>query len=107
MAYGDLKDLFRIIASDKILRSRPFSIVKNPKYDGSQRGLTSMVYKVFDKKSSCANISGSAIKSEIMYQTKTYQKNCKSQLLENLRNEKYTHHLKIIFEVMILQICKK
>ena len=26
-------------------------IAKNPKYDGYQRGLASMVYKLFDKKS--------------------------------------------------------
>ena len=28
-----------------------FNIAKNPKYDGYQRGLPSMVYKFFDKKS--------------------------------------------------------
>ena len=38
-------------ASDKILRDRAFNIAKNPKYDGYQRELASMVYKFFDKKS--------------------------------------------------------
>ena len=33
MAYGDLKDLIRRTASDKILHEKPFNIVKNPKYD--------------------------------------------------------------------------
>ena len=28
-----------------------FNIAKNPKYDGYQRGLASMVYKFFDRKS--------------------------------------------------------
>ena len=28
-----------------------YNIVSNPKYDGYQRGLASMVYKFFDKKS--------------------------------------------------------
>ena len=50
MAYGDFKDLARRTASDKVLRSKPFSIAKNPKYDGHQRGLASIVYKFFDKK---------------------------------------------------------
>ena len=51
MAYGDFKDLARRTASDKILRDKAFNIAKNPKYDGYQRGLASMVYKFFDKKS--------------------------------------------------------
>ena len=50
MAYGDFKDLTRRTATDKVLRDKGFNIAKNPKYDGSQRGLASMVYKCFDKK---------------------------------------------------------
>ena len=38
-------------AADKILRDKAFNIAKKPKYDGYQRGLASMVYKFFDKKS--------------------------------------------------------
>ena len=59
MAYGDFKDLTRITASDKTLQNKAFNIAKNPKYDGYQRGLASMVYKFFDKKT-----SGSGIKNE-------------------------------------------
>ena len=51
MAYGDFKDLARRTASDKVLRDKAFNIAKNPKYDGYQRGLASMVYNFFDKKS--------------------------------------------------------
>ena len=43
MAYGDFKDIKRRTASDKILRDKAFDIAKNPKYDGYQRGLASMV----------------------------------------------------------------
>ena len=50
MAYGDFKDLARKPASDKVLRNKAFNIAKNPKYDGYQRGLASMVHKLFDKK---------------------------------------------------------
>ena len=56
--YGDLKHLTRRTASDKILCDKAFNIAKNPKYDGYQRGLASMVYKFFDKKA-----SGSYIKT--------------------------------------------
>ena len=60
MAYGDFKDLKRRTQSDKILKDKAFAIVNNPKYDGYQRGLASMVYKFFDKKS-----KGAGIKNEI------------------------------------------
>ena len=51
MAYGKCNDLERRIQSDKVLKDKAFQIAKNPKYDGYQRGLPSMVCKFFDKKS--------------------------------------------------------
>ena len=51
MAYGSFKDLSRRTASEKILRDKTFSIVKNLKYDGYQCELASMFYNFFDKKS--------------------------------------------------------
>ena len=33
------------------MRGKSFNIAKNPKYDGYQRGLASMVYKFYNKKS--------------------------------------------------------
>ena len=50
MTYGDFKDLARRTASDKVLKDKAFNIAKNPKHDGYQRGLGSMVYKFFYKK---------------------------------------------------------
>ena len=55
--YGDFKDLARRTASDKVLRDKAFNIAKNPKYDGYQRGLASMVYKFFDKKSKGGSVN--------------------------------------------------
>ena len=57
MAYGDLKDLGRRTASDKVLRDKAFNIAKNLKYDGYQRGLSSMIYKFFDKKSKGSGVN--------------------------------------------------
>ena len=51
MGYADFKELARRTASDKILMDKAFNISKNPKYDRYQRGLASMIYKFFDKKS--------------------------------------------------------
>ena len=49
-AYSDSKDLTKGIVADKILKNKAFDIAKDPKYDGYQRGLASMVYKFFDSK---------------------------------------------------------
>ena len=51
MAYGDFKDLAKRTAAEKVLRDKAFKIANDQKYDGYQRGLASMVYKFFDKKS--------------------------------------------------------
>ena len=50
-AYADHKDLINTTKSDKVLRDKAYNIASNPEYDGYQRGLASMVYKFFDKKS--------------------------------------------------------
>ena len=50
-AYADHKDLINRTKSDKVLRDKAYNIASNPKYDGYQRGLASMVSKFFDKKS--------------------------------------------------------
>ena len=63
MAYGKSKDLAKRTQSDKLLRDNAFKIVSDPKYDGYQRGLASLAYKFFDRKS-----SGSGIVNEPNYQ---------------------------------------
>ena len=60
MAYGKSKDLAK---RTQVLRDRAFKIACDPKYDGYQRGLASVVYRFFDKKS-----SGSAVDAEANYQ---------------------------------------
>ena len=51
MPYGDFKDLTKKTIANKVLRVKAFKIASDQKYDGCQRGLASMVYKSFDKKS--------------------------------------------------------
>ena len=63
MAYDKSKDLAKRTQSDKVLRDKAFKIASDPKYDGYQRGLASMVYKFFDKKS-----AGSGMINEPNYQ---------------------------------------
>ena len=56
---GDTNYVFKneLKIADKNLKNRAFDIAKDPKYDGYQRGLASMVYKFFDSK-----VSGSGAK---------------------------------------------
>ena len=56
MAYGKSKVLAKRTQSDKVLRDKAFQIASDPKYDGYQRGLASIVYKIFDKKSNRSGI---------------------------------------------------
>ena len=67
MAYRDFKDLKRRTVSDKILRDNVFNIAKNPKYDGYERGLASMVYKFFDKKPTGSVAAYNEIKQNLQF----------------------------------------
>ena len=49
-AYSGCKDLAKRTILDTILRDIAYEIAINPKYDGYQRELASMVDKIFDKK---------------------------------------------------------
>ena len=62
MAYGDFKDFKRRTFSDKVLRDKTFNIAKNHNYDAYQRGLASVVYTFFDKKS-----KGSGVNIEVKH----------------------------------------
>ena len=93
-AYSDSKDLTKRPVADKILKNEAFDIAKDPKYDGYQRGLASMLYKFFDSK-----VSGSG--ANLYLKINNYLMNFINQLLENLKKDEYIQHLKIIFGVLI------
>ena len=63
IAYSKRKGLIKRTKSDNVFKDKAFKIASDPKYDGYQRGLASMVYKFFDKKS-----KGSGIINEPNYQ---------------------------------------
>ena len=69
--YGlwQIKRFSKRAQSDKVLRNKAFKIASNPRHDSYQRGLASMVYKFFDKKSfSVSKSSESGIVNEPSYQ---------------------------------------
>ena len=64
MTYGNFKDWTRWTAADKVLHDKAFNIAKNSKYDGYKRGLTSVVYKFFDKKTSGTGIKNNNVSNK-------------------------------------------
>ena len=64
MAHEDFEDLAKRTASDKVLRRKAFNIAKNPKSDGYQISLASMIYTFSDKKSSSSSFDGGANQSK-------------------------------------------
>ena len=54
-AYANHKDLINRTEADKVLKDKAYNIASNPEYDGYQRGLASIVYKFFDKKSTAGS----------------------------------------------------
>ena len=96
MACGDFKDLARGTASDKVLRDKAFDIAKIRKYDTYQRGLASMVYKFFDKKSA----SGSGVANNGIKQNLQLAEELHKPIIRNFK-EQFIQTLKTIFGVVI------
>ena len=66
-AYADHKDLINRTEADNVLRDKVYDIASNPKCNGHQRGLASMVYKFFDKKSMGSGIASSSILADELH----------------------------------------
>ena len=68
-ACANHKDLINRTEADKFLKDKAYNIASNPEYDGYQRGLASMVYKFFDKKSMGSGIASSSILADELHKT--------------------------------------
>ena len=94
----------------KVLRVKAFSIGKNPRYDGYQRGLNSMVYKFFDKKTADGTIENE-IKQDEKLAEELHKPTNKHKPIA--LPEKYIHRLEIIFgsaglaDMRLINICNK
>ena len=65
--YADNKDLINRTEPDKVLRDKAYDLASNPEYDGYQRGLASMIYKCFDKKSMGSGTNNSLILADELH----------------------------------------
>ena len=109
-AYSDSKDLTKRTVADKILKNKAFDIAKDPKYDGYQRGLASMVYKFFDSKVASPDKKsvGSGAKhvnTKITPRNEQLADELLKPIIRKLKKKReYIQHLKIMFGVLIYQI---
>ena len=74
-------------------KSKAFKITNDPKDDGRQRALASMVYKFFDKKS-----SGSGVATESNYQLAN---ELRRQIIRKFKTRKVYSSFRTIFGVYI------
>ena len=93
MAYCKSKDLAKRTQSDKVLRDKAFKVASDPKYDGYQRGLASMVYKIFGKKS-----GESGIVNEPNYQLAN---ELQKPIIRKLKKKTFIHHLETILGMLV------
>ena len=93
MAYGKSKDLIKRTQSDKVLKDKAFKIANNSNYNGYQRGLASMVYNFFDKKS-----KGSGIINEPNCQLAS---ELHKPIIRKFKKRNFIHYLEIILGVLI------
>ena len=89
MAYGKSKDLAKRTQSDKVLRDKTFKIASDPKYDGYQRGLTSMVYKFFDKKPKGSGVAVTNYQLENELQRQIIRKYKRQRLYSSFRDNSW------------------
>ena len=82
-AYSYSKDLTKRTVAEKILRDKAFNIAKDPKYYGYQRGLASMVYKFFDKKS-----EGSGVNTKLAPQNQELAEELHKPIIKKFRKRK-------------------
>ena len=76
---------------DKVLRDKTFNIAKNPKYDGYQKVLASMVYRFFGK-----NAVVGAVKHETI-QNKELAKELQKPIIRKFEKRKV--HSSFIFNI--------
>ena len=88
------KDLMKRTQSDKVVKDKAFKIASDPNYDGYQRGLASMVYNFFDKKSKGSGIAT----NEPNYQLAN---ELHKPFIRKFQKRKFIYYIEIIFGLLI------
>ena len=98
MAYNDFKDLEKIKQSDIVFKNKALKMASNPKCNGYERGLASMVYNFFDKKS-----KGSGLKENQgnFLQNSQLANELHKPIIRKFRKRKFYSSFKKIFGVLL------
>ena len=96
-AYADHKDLINRTEADKVLKDKGYDIASNPEYHGYQRGLASMVYKFFDKKSTARTGSGFKRLKNTAHNSSILVDELHKPIIRKFDKRKYIRNLKIIY----------
>ena len=73
------------------MKNKAFNIAKAPKYDGYQRGLASMVYKFFDKKSASLadkSTKGSGVNTKLTPQNQQLAEELHKPIIKKFKKRK-------------------
>ena len=107
-AYSDSKDLANRTISDKIVKGRAYETAINPKYDGYQRGLASMNYEFFDKKTGLG--VGASVSEELAQElrkaviTKLKRRIVYARFKDNIMAEDLTERNHYLLRIKVLSI---
>ena len=89
MAYGKSKDLAKKTQLVKVLRDKAFKISSDPKYDCYQRGLVSIVYRFFDKKSSGSGVDTSLANKSATEPNYQLENKLLTQIIRKFKKRKF------------------
>ena len=101
IAYGKSKNLVKRTQSDKVLKDKAFKITSDPKYDGYQRELASVVYKFFDKKSNGSGIEALLANKSATKPNYQFANELHKHIIRKFKRRKFIHLLETIFGALI------
>ena len=88
MVYAEYKDFSKIKESDKVLKDKAFKIASNPKYNGYERRLASVVYKTFNKLSTGSGIKSMSNQRPLDLATQQLADKLRKPIFRKLKKEK-------------------
>ena len=81
------------------MRDKAFKTASDPKYDGYKRGLASMVYKLFDKKSCGSGVAASLFNKSATEPNYQLANEPHKQIIRKFKKRKNFHFLETTFGV--------
>ena len=91
-----------------MLRYKAFNIAKNPKYDGYQRGLATIVYIFFNKKSAAGTHKGTRINSDAVFENQQLAEELDKSIKRKFEKRKvYSSFKDNIWDLADMQLISK